>query len=214
MAGTLLKTVLIMCGAVLIVIGLPRLYSAWRFGASIFPEASAPPAPVAIVFGAGLQRNGQPTLVLRDRVQTAARLYQAGKVQKLLLSGDNRFEYYNEPQAMFEYGLSLGVPEPAMVLDYAGRRTYDTCLRARQIFGVTEAVLVTQGYHLDRALLTCAALGLNVRGVAADLSAYPLRAYVFWWLRELPATMQALWDLYVVAPGDVVLGQPEPIVFR
>ena len=196
------------------VFGLPRLYTTIRYRADVYSNPDAPSAPVAIVFGAGLQRDGTPTRILRDRVQTAAQLFWAGRVQKLLLSGDNRFENYNEPQSMFDYGLELGLPESAMVLDYAGRRTYDTCLRAKEIFGVIEALLVTQQYHLDRALLTCEALGLKVQGVAADLNPYPGRAFLFWWLRELPATTQALWDLYILPPSDVVLGKPEPIVFK
>jgi vancomycin permeability regulator SanA len=197
-----------------IIFGIPRLYTALHYKPQVYPQQDAPAEPVAIVFGAGLLRDGSPTLVLRDRVATAAQLYQEGKVQMLLLSGDNSEPYYNEPQAMYNYGLQLGVPPSAMVLDYAGRRTYDTCLRAKEIFGVTDALLVTQAYHLDRALLTCDVLGLNVQGVAADLNRYPGRAFASWWLRELPATTQALWDLYIRPPSDVILGQPEPIAIR
>lgn len=190
---------------------LPRLYTAIRYDSSIHLEQAAPAEPVAIVFGAGLNRNGTASLVLRDRMDTAAQLYRAGKVSWLLLSGDNRFVNYNEPKAMRDYALSLGLPESALVLDYAGRRTYDTCLRAKQIFGVTDALLVTQHYHLDRALLTCESLGLTVQGVAADRNPYPRRAFTFWWMREFPATAQAFWDLYIWPPTDVVLGEPEPI---
>jgi SanA protein len=98
-----------------------------------------------------------------------------------------------------------------MVRDYAGRRTYDTCRRARDIFRVSQAVLVTQRYHLDRALLTCEGLGLRVDGVPADRRAYPAGPYRDWWLREVPATAQALWDVVVIPPRDVVLGDPLPI---
>jgi SanA protein len=142
---------------------------------------------------------------------TAAALYRTGKVQKLLLSGDNRFVDYNEPRSMYEYGQRLGLPASAMTLDYAGRRTYDTCRRAREIFGVREAILITQRYHLDRALLTCDGLGLRVQGVAADLSRYPPVLFASWWVREIPATAQALWDVYVSPPRDVVLGEPVPL---
>jgi len=193
------------------VFALPRLYTSVRYNTSIHREQAAPTAPVAIVFGAGLNRNGAASLVLRDRVDTAAQLYWTGKVKWLLLSGDNRFENYNEPRAMRDYALSLGLPESALALDYAGRRTYDTCLRAKEIFGVTDALLVTQHYHLDRALLTCEQLGLTVQGVAADHNPYPRRAFTFWWLREFPATAQAFWDLYIAPPTDVVLGEPEPV---
>lgn len=123
--------------------GFTALYAKSR----IIPLADAPEMPVAIVFGAGLSRDGTPSPVLRDRVETAAALYFQGKVKKLLMSGDNRFVDYNEPGAMRQYALDLGVPAEDIVLDYAGRRTYDTCYRARAIFGVTEAILVTQPFH-------------------------------------------------------------------
>lgn len=109
---------------------LPRLITAVYSWTRIYTVEGAPAERVAIVFGAGLTRDGYPTVILRDRVETAAQLYFAGKVQKLLMSGDNRFENYNEPGAMRDYAVSLGVPAGAIVLDYAGRRTYDTCLRA------------------------------------------------------------------------------------
>ena len=86
-----------------------------------FSPATVEPAPVAIVFGAGLTRSGLPTPVLQDRVTAAADLYFAGKVQKILMSGDNRFANYNEPAAMRAWALHLGVPDQAIVLDYAGQ---------------------------------------------------------------------------------------------
>ncbi len=171
---------------------------------------AAPPKPVAIVFGAGLWRDGTPTPILQDRIATAADLYLSGKVQKLLLSGDNRFVYYNEPEAMRQYALQLGVPDEALVLDYAGRRTYDTCYRAQAIFGVTEALVVTQRYHLYRAVYTCRALGLDAVGVAADRRTYRTGPYLYWNLREILATSRAVLDVHLTHPLPV-LGKPEPI---
>ncbi len=200
--------------ALTIIIGamaLPRVYTNAAYNPKIFSAKDSPSAPVAIVFGAGLNRNGTATLVLRDRVDTAIQLYRDGKTQKLLFSGDNTSVNYNEPKAMRDYALSKGLPAEAVTLDYAGRRTYDTCLRAKEIFGVSKAILVTQNYHLDRALLTCDGLGLAVHGVAADLNPYPQTALRLWWLREFPATAQALWDLYIIPPNDVVLGKKESI---
>jgi len=153
---------------------------------------------------------GAKTFVLRDRVFTAAQLYFAGKVEKLLMSGDNRFVYYNEPAAMRAYALQLGVPEQDIVLDYAGRRTYDTCYRAQAIFGINQAILVTQNYHLPRALFTCNALGLPAIGVAADQRTYHPRSYRLWQIREIPATLVAFWETGISHPLPV-LGQPEPI---
>ncbi len=169
-----------------------------------------PRQPAALVLGAGLWRDGSPTPVLQDRVATAADLYFAGKVRKLLLSGDNRFVYYNEPQAMRQYALSLGVPDEALVLDYAGRRTYDSCYRAGAIFGLQQVVVVTQRFHLARAVYTCRALGLDALGYPADRRRYRRGPYLYWNLREVLATARALLDVHWLHPVPV-LGSPEPI---
>lgn len=169
-----------------------------------------PARRVAIVFGAGLWRDGTATPVLYDRVAATADLYFAGKVEKLLMSGDNRFVDYNEPAVMRQVALSLGVPEEAIVLDYAGRRTYDTCYRAAAIFGVTEAILVTQAFHLPRAVYLCNHLGVDGVGVEADRRAYRRSSLLYWNVREILATVNALWEVHVSHPIPV-LGDPEPI---
>jgi SanA protein len=174
-----------------------------------YGESDVPVRRVAIVFGAGLTRSGEATPILKDRVETGARLYFARKAEKLLMSGDNRFIEYNEPEAMRQYALSLGVPDRDIVLDYAGRRTYDSCYRAKEIFGVREAILVTQKFHLARALFLCNALGLDGVGVEANNRAYLKRSLLFWNLRELPATVTAFAD--VLTRPQPVLGDPEPI---
>lgn len=179
---------------------LPRLYN----------QEEAPFHRVTIVFGAGLQRDGTPAAVLRDRVGMAVKLYQAGKTEKLLMSGDNRSIYYNEPQAMHNYAVSLGVPSEDIVLDYAGQRTYDTCYRARDIFGLEDAILVTQGFHLPRAIYTCETLGVKAVGVRADLRTYSRGPYIYWNIREILATMNAVWELHFAQPLPI-LGQFEPI---
>ena len=188
----------------------PRLYLVLKYHSRIHTVASAPSEKVAIVFGAGLWRNGQPTPVLYDRIATAVDLYQAGKVQKLLLSGDNRFVYYNEPEAMRQTALKLGVPDEDLVLDYAGRRTYDTCYRAKVIFGVKRALLVTQNFHLPRALFLCERLGLAVQGVSADRRPYYAASVLQWNVRELAATANAMVEVYFTRP-EPVLGEPLPI---
>ena len=165
---------------------------------------------VAIVFGAGLWRGGGPSPVLYDRIAAAAELYRSGKVGKLLLTGDNRFHNYNEPAVMRDTALRLGVPAPDIVLDYAGRRTYDSCYRAREIFGVRQAVLVTQAFHLDRALYLCTALGIDSHGLAADRRAYPRRSRFWWQAREIPATFSAWGDLHLWHPTPI-LGEKMPI---
>ena len=126
------------------------------------------------------------------------------------MSGDNRFVDYNEPEAMRQYAISLGVPDEDIVLDYAGRRTYDTCYRAKEIFQVDSAILVTQGFHLPRALFLCNSFDVDAVGVKADNYYYLKRLRFFWNIREALATTQAVWDVYVRRPLPV-LGESEPI---
>ncbi len=177
------------------------LVGGWARGRVHTSPSTVPPQRVAVVFGAGV-RGDQPTAMLYDRVASAVDLYRAGRVDKLLMSGDNRFEDYNEPRVMRNVALELGVPDRDIALDYAGRSTYDTCYRARAIFGVRDAILVTQRFHLDRALLTCAGLGVEAAGYAADRR--PYRS--MWWnhLRETAATLNALLEVYVTHPLPVL----------
>jgi vancomycin permeability regulator SanA len=163
----------------------------------MLPE-QAPKAPVAIVFGAGLRWNGTPTPVLYDRVATGVQLYQAGKVAQLLMSGSRFSEGYDEPAAMKELAISLGVPAEAILTDSGGTRTLTTCLRALTEFGIDQALLVSQSYHLPRALATCDGLGLSAVGVSADLRSYHPRALRFWETREIPATLVALVETRLV----------------
>ena len=185
-----------------------RWWVDFKYKKCIYTLQDVPARPVALVFGAGITRDGWPMAALADRVWTAAELYKAGKVHKLLMSGDNRFIDYNEPGAMRRYALELGVPDEDIVLDYAGRRTYDTCYRAGYIFGVQEAILVTQHFHLDRALYICDSLGIDVVGVAADRQ--PYQAARLWWWREVAAVTNAWLDLNVLHPTPV-LGEKLPI---
>lgn len=176
----------------------------------IFDISDTPASGVAIVLGAGLNRDGTPTAVLRDRVATAVELYEQGKVQKVLMSGDNRFEHYNEPEAMLNYALQLGIPRKDIVLDYAGRSTYDTCFRARDIFGVTRATLITQRFHLPRAIFICDNHGIDTVGTIANKRHYWRYARVYWNIREVFATLYAFANVWVIKPLPV-LGEPEPI---
>lgn len=204
------KAILILCTAGLLGVLLPRLITMLYSWNRTYQVDQAPVERVAIVFGAGLRRDGTPTAILRDRVETAVRLYRDGKVEKLLMSGDNSVEYYNEPEAMRQYAVSLGVPDQAIVLDYAGQRTYDTCFRAKAIFGVKSALLVTQKFHLPRALFLCNMLGITASGVEANNLNYRNMSLLIWNVREQLATAAAFLDLYVDKPSPI-LGLPEPI---
>ncbi len=170
--------------------------------------SQAPARPVAIVFGAGYWPSGRLSDALADRMETAIALYQAGQVNKLLLTGDNRFASYNEPAAMAAYAEARGVPAGDLVLDYAGRRTYDSCYRAAEIFGVEQAILVTQAFHLPRALYTCDRLGVEAVGVVADQRPYVRAAWYN--LRETLALARAWLDVELLRP-EPVLGEPIPV---
>ncbi|OGO66415.1 MAG: hypothetical protein A2Z45_11750 [Chloroflexi bacterium RBG_19FT_COMBO_55_16] len=203
----------ILAGAIslaLLAIILPRLLISLLAWPRRYQVEDVPPQRVAIVFGAGLWRDGSPSPVLRDRVATAAELYFSGKVEKILMSGTSDFANYNEPRSMRAYGIDLGVPAEDIVLDEAGRRTYDSCYRALHIFKVDSAILVTQGFHLPRALYVCNALGLPATGVAADLREYRRFSLLYWSLRETVATLVALWEVHVTPPSTA-FGNPQPI---
>lgn len=146
---------------------LALLPAAWTHAAAadrLRTTAEAPSAEVAVVFGAGLW-NGRPTPYLAARLDAAAELYRAGKVRVVLVTGDNSRREYDEPDAMRTYLTGHGVPDERIVSDYAGFDTWDSCVRAKEIFGVDRAVLISQGFHIRRAVALCQAAGLDSYGV-------------------------------------------------
>jgi len=189
---------------------LPKLVVLFFAAPRTFSMDDVPSDRIAIVFGAGLLRDGSAGPVLSDRVETAVKLYQQGKADKLLMSGDNSFIEYNEPEAMRQYALERGVPDEDIVLDYAGRRTYDTCYRAKHIFQVNSAILVTQPFHLPRALFLCKWFDVESTGVEANNRYFLKRSLIYWNTRELFANFQAVWDVMIIKPLPV-LGEVEPI---
>jgi vancomycin permeability regulator SanA len=172
--------------------------------------ADVPPTDVAVVFGAGLW-DGQPSPYLAHRLDAAAELYRAGRVRVVLVTGDNSRTDYDEPDAMRAYLEARGVPDGRIVSDYAGFDTWDSCARARRIFGVDRAVLVSQDFHIRRALALCAAAGVDAYGVGV---AEPRDAT--WWyggVRELVAAGKAAVDA-ALRPDPHFLGPREPGVDR
>lgn len=151
--------------------------------------SEVPEAPVAIVFGAGIGSK-----VLADRVETAVDLYKSGKVRKILMTGDNAHLDYDEPNAMRSRAVACGVRNADIACDYAGFRTYDSLYRARNIFDVTEAVLVTQAFHQPRAIYIAKHLGISVVGIDATRHSYGIEQCLFD-LREVAATEAAWLDV-------------------
>ena len=166
------------------------------------------PPRIAIVFGAGVRSDGRLSNVLYDRVLTAVELYRAGRVRKILMSGDNPTHSYDEPTAMKEAAVQLGVPAGEIVLDFAGRRTYDTCYRAREIFEIKKAILVTQEFHQARALYLCNNLGVDSVGITANRRRYAGERS--WAMREFFSVFSAWFEMNFM-PFAPIGGRKEPI---
>ena len=158
-------------------------------------EADAPQAPVALVLGAEVYPDGRPSAFLAGRLDLARRLLAAGRVQVLLLSGDGAAPEYDEPKAMQAYLLAAGVPADRMVLDRYGLDTYDSCFRAARVYGVRRLLVVTQSYHLPRAVGTARALGMDADGVGDVLVRRVSRAWVKGLVRDQLACVKTVLDL-------------------
>lgn len=136
-----------------------------------FDAATAAPRDTILVLGAGVW-SGRPSPVLEDRLATALALHRAGAAPRLLLSGDHGRASYDEPAAMRAWLLERGVPDDVMVLDHAGFDTYSSMVRARDVFGARNVVVVTQRFHLPRATYLARAVGLEAIGVEASERRY------------------------------------------
>jgi vancomycin permeability regulator SanA len=200
-------------GALALLIALVLAPWAWVSVASrghLHDLDDAPAAPVALVLGAGLNPDGSPSAFLAGRLEVARALYASGRARVILVSGDNRFAGHDEPTAMRDWLAARNVPADAVVRDFAGRDTYDSCIRAVRIFGLDRVLVVSQGYHLPRAVTTCRAVGLDAEGVG-DWTA---RRYPAQWdagvRREVLADAKTVID--VLSGRDPVLGPVETSV--
>ena len=176
---------------------------------AVFTEVDAVPQnDVALVLGTGklLRGSGKINPHFRKRVEAAAALYHAGKVKHLLLSGDNHVAGYDEPTDMAEALMALNVPPSAMTLDYAGFRTLDSVVRARKVFGQTHVTIVTDDFHVARAVFLARHEGLDaVAFTSAKVSTlFSARTRV----REVGARVKAAFDVYVLHTRPHFLGEP------
>ncbi|WP_257004717.1 SanA/YdcF family protein [Streptomyces sp. Tue6028] len=199
--------------AVMLLCVLALLPATWMYvvtGDRLRTTANAPRTDVAVVFGAGLW-DGEPSPYLAHRLDAAARLYRDGRIKVVLVTGDNSREDYDEPDAMRTYLTARGVPDGRIVSDYAGFDTWDSCVRARKIFGVHEAVLISQGFHIRRAVALCQAAGVRSYGIGVDA-----KHDVTWYYggtREIFAAGKAALDA-VFEPDPRFLGPKEPGISR
>jgi SanA protein len=169
-----------------------------------------PKRDVALVLGTSKRfADGRPNTYFRNRIEAAARLYKEGKVKHLILSGDNRTQYYNEPRDMKKALLERGIPEAAITLDYAGLRTLDSMVRSKKVFGQESLVVVTQKFHSYRAVF----IGdyYHIDAVAYAAEELPFRESTNILFREFLARPMAVLDLYVLRKNPRHLGQPEQI---
>ena len=163
------------------------------------------PYDCVLVLGCAVYEDGRLSPMLADRVSTGAELVQAGVSDTLLVSGDHRTDAYNEVDAMKRYAVELGIPSERVFQDHDGYSTYESIARLKQVFGARRVVIVTQRYHLYRALYLAEKLGLEAVGVAADRQSYS--GSVTRGLREVLARCK---DVYfgLVQPEPEVLGDP------
>jgi SanA protein len=200
-------------GAALVLTGSAAATNAWiDLGAApyIYPSIEeVPPRPVAIVPGARVYTDGEPSPALADRLAAARELHQRGKVGKILVSGDHRAPEYDETNAMWRWLTARGVPSAHVFLDHAGLRTLDTMERARRVFGVTEAIVCTQGFHLPRSVFLARRAGIDAVGIKADRRAY--KKWVRNHLREFFAKSVSFVDSYWLGTDPHHLGDPIPI---
>ncbi|MCR4278538.1 MAG: YdcF family protein [bacterium] len=165
--------------------------------------ALAKPAPIAIVLGASVKLNGDPSPALQDRLETGYQLYEAGRVEKILITGDDGLYHIDEIHSMRRTLENLGVPEKDILEDGHGYRTYESCKRAVSVFGIDRAIVVTQRFHLSRALYLCNRLGIVATGVPADLREYD-KIFLFT-IRDYAASFLAWIDINVRAPKPPVV---------
>jgi len=171
--------------------------------------ADVPEAPVGLVLGTAPIYNGGKNPFFEHRMDAAAALYKAHRVTKLLVSGDNHIRTYDEPSAMRDALVARGVPATDIALDYAGFRTLDSIVRARKVFGVDRCVIVTDGFHLPRALYIASSEGVD----AVGLQSVPVPASLSPWtyVREVGSRSLVWLDLHVWNRQPKFLGPPERI---
>lgn len=203
--------------AVLVVAAGPFTWTRVRAGGHLYSEAAAatgaaPTADVVIVLGAKVAPGGtRPYNFLQGRLDTAAALLAAGRVKVILVTGDGAGRSGNETAVMGAYLESIGVDPGRVVADPYGLDTYDSCVRARQVYGIARALVVTQSHHLARAVTLCRQAGVDVDGVVARCPDCRWGTIAQNWVRDYFAATKAAWDAVVDRP-PAVTSPPSPAI--
>lgn len=209
--GLSLLAVLAALGA-LLPLAIDTMISVSTAGAVAEVVDEVAPKPVALLLGTARRTvAGRPNQFYRARIEAAAALFHSGKVQGILVSGDNATRWYNEPIAMRKDLIAAGVPAEFITLDYAGFRTLDSVIRAKEVFGQEHVIIVSQRFHAERAIFLARHFGLDASGLAAADPDEPglmkVRA------REVFARVAAVLDI-VIGRDPKFLGQPETVRLR
>ncbi|GAB2585241.1 membrane protein [Paractinoplanes abujensis] len=196
---------LVLVAAVLVLlVSAPWMWTTTAALGHVHDAAEAPAADVVIVLGTTVGAGGQPEARLAGRLQTAAELVAAGRARTVLVSGDGGGDSGDEPAAMTAYLTGpLGVDAARVVADPYGLDTYDSCIRARDVFGVRRALVVTQAYHLSRAVTVCRSLGLDADGVKARCDGCGRALLAEKAVRDYFASGKAAWDVVRQRPPAV-----------
>ncbi len=189
--------------AVFLFILISTTYVRWVHRSLITQPAEAPQSQAIMILGASIKSNGQPSDALKDRLDTGIDLYKNNKAPLILLTGDDGRNRADEITVMKNYVLNAGVPENAIFTDGQGYRTYESCTRANKTFHINQAIIVTQKFHLPRALYLCHRLGLDSVGVSADLHTY--KDIRWFTVRDWLASFKAWLDINIKTPKPPVI---------
>lgn len=192
---------------VLLIVGI-NLYMVLKEKSRVLSvdEVSDIQADCILVLGAGIREDGSPTWMLEDRIKIGDWLYQQGCASKIIMSGDHGREEHDEVNTMKNYAVAEGVPSEDIFMDHAGFETYDSLYRAKEIFGAEKIMIVTQEYHLYRALYIADMLGLEAYGVPSDLRFYS-KKMAYWKFREYLARVKSFGKC-IYKPEPKYLGEP------
>lgn len=159
-------------------------------------------ASTGLILGASVKADGQPSDALRDRLLVGAELYKTGHVRQLLVTGDDGAYHASEVESMRNFLIRQGIPGNDIMLDPHGYRTYESCKRAAQEYDITDALIITQRFHVARAMYLCESFGIHSTGIPADLTTYQKALY--FWARDLAASIKAWIDVHLIPPNPPV----------
>ena len=205
------KFLLVSLGMILAVLLLTNLWVVYSTNDKVYQNSEdITKYEVGLVLGTSNKiSSGEENPFFTSRIEAAVELYKAGKVKYLIVSGDNRSKYYNEPLKMQQALVERGVPKNVITLDYAGLRTLDSVVRCKEIFGQNDVIIISQGFHCYRALFIGNYHGMNTAGFATEN--IPISQSFKIVFREILARPVAVWDTYLISKRPKHLGKSELI---